>query len=265
MRRASSSPNRFISSSQQAGFGGGLFWKYTPPSAPPSCSSDAEVEEYCLLNVEVDRKLLLDLKVKFHLDFFRFSTVVKAVDQPFATRTLTQFILPIVSHYLASEKYHNKNTIVDSAIAVSANFDSERQNNLDLRQFFQQKLDWYLTHLWTSSSVFLQALGAVCLYLPWYQYQTVLLYYLGRLQAGVEYQRQIVRILVEILNAFHFDLSKGDLTVLNELRGVLPDDENGEIDDEKRQEEVKKEENPAVTDESTAEDIGTCNTVHFAW
>ncbi|CAA9996624.1 unnamed protein product [Nesidiocoris tenuis] len=150
-----------------------------------------------------------------------FSTVVKAVDQPFATRTLTQFILPIVSHYLASEKYHNKNTIVDSAIA---------------------------------------ALGAVCLYLPWYQYQTVLLYYLGRLQAGVEYQRQIVRILVEILNAFHFDLSKGDLTVLNELRGVLPDDENGEIDDEKRQEEVKKEENPAVTDESTAEDIGTCNT-----
>lgn len=48
----------------------------------------------------------------------------------------------------------------------------------------------------------------MCRLLPWYQYQTVLKYYLFKLRTIVEYQRQCVRLVIAILDAFHFDLSQ---------------------------------------------------------
>lgn len=48
--------------------------------------------------------------------------------------------------------------------------------------------------------------------LPWHHYELVLRYYLGKLRHSVEFQKQLVRIIVEILNAFHFDLKNADLT-----------------------------------------------------
>ncbi|KAF6203330.1 hypothetical protein GE061_003748 [Apolygus lucorum] len=145
-------------------------------------------------DMEVDffenlRHLQLHRRVRAML---KFSTVASQLGKPMATRTLTQFILPIVSHYLLSDKYKNKNTIVDSAI---------------------------------------KAVGTVSQYLPWHQYQAVLVYYLGKLQEGVDFQRQVVRILVDILNAFHFNLTKADLSVLMEVKGVL-----AKKDDEKENE-----------------------------
>uniref|UniRef100_A0A146LBX0 Small subunit processome component 20 n=2 Tax=Lygus hesperus TaxID=30085 RepID=A0A146LBX0_LYGHE len=141
-------------------------------------------------DMEVDffenlRHLQLHRRVRAML---KFSTVASELDKPMVTRTLTQFILPIVSHYLLSIKYKNKNTIVDSAI---------------------------------------KAVGTVCQYLPWHQYQAVLVYYLSKLQEGVDFQRQIVRILVDILNAFHFNLTKADLSVLMEVKGVLAEKDVG--------------------------------------
>lgn len=44
--------------------------------------------------------------------------------------------------------------------------------------------------------------------LPWYQYQSVLKYYLGKLRTQIEYQRQCVRLVTAILDAFHFDISR---------------------------------------------------------
>lgn len=64
-------------------------------------------------------------------------------------------------------------------------------------------------------------MGTTCQYLPWHQYQTVLTHYINQLQSKLDFQKQIVRVLVEVLNAFHFDLSKADLTGLMEVKGVL--------------------------------------------
>uniref|UniRef100_A0A6P7FQB3 Small subunit processome component 20 homolog n=1 Tax=Diabrotica virgifera virgifera TaxID=50390 RepID=A0A6P7FQB3_DIAVI len=82
-------------------------------------------------------------------------------------RTLTQFILPLASHYLYKEKYVSKNSVVDAAI---------------------------------------EAVGVVCRILPWHQYEGVLKYYLLKLSGKLEYQKQLVRLIVVILDAFHFDL-----------------------------------------------------------
>lgn len=98
----------------------------------------------------------------------KFFTVTETLNQPPNPRTLTQFILPLVSSYLCNDDYLNKNSIVDDAIL---------------------------------------AVASVCRLLPWYHYETILKYYLGKLKF-IEYQKQVVRIIVAILDAFHYDLSK---------------------------------------------------------
>ncbi|XP_014242650.1 small subunit processome component 20 homolog [Cimex lectularius] len=122
----------------------------------------------------------------------KFSNVAEKLEKPFTTRTITQFILPIVSYYLLSKKFSNKNTILDSAIG---------------------------------------AVGTACRLLPWHQYQNVLLYYLGKLQTEPDFQKQIVRILVEILNAFHFDLSQADLDLFNIEKGITDKTEESTTED----------------------------------
>ncbi|KAJ8935872.1 hypothetical protein NQ318_019456 [Aromia moschata] len=103
------------------------------------------------------------------LKFCQITRELETVPNP---RTLTQFILPLATHYLCSEKYTNKNSVVDAAIEV---------------------------------------VSVVCRILPWHQYEGVLKYYLSKLRYKVEYQKQLVRLIVVILDAFHFDLSKGHL------------------------------------------------------
>lgn len=51
-------------------------------------------------------------------------------------------------------------------------------------------------------------MGIVARLLPWHQYEALLRYYLGKLRASSLYQKQLVRIVMNILDAFHFDLSK---------------------------------------------------------
>lgn len=51
--------------------------------------------------------------------------------------------------------------------------------------------------------------------LPWHQYELVLRFYLAKLKSSLEFQKQLVRIVVTILNAFHFDLSNADLKAPN--------------------------------------------------
>ncbi|XP_036332931.1 small subunit processome component 20 homolog isoform X1 [Rhagoletis pomonella] len=124
------------------------------------------------------------------------------------TRTLTEFILPLATRYLLQEKHASKHTLIDAAI---------------------------------------ETVGVVCQLLPWQQYHALLRYYLTKLRSTQEYQRQCVRIVVHILDAFHFDLTQAqaDAQALQQLRNKLI----GEGLNEEVEEEGKKVEK-AVKNES---------------
>ncbi|XP_046606050.1 small subunit processome component 20 homolog [Neodiprion virginianus] len=99
----------------------------------------------------------------------KFCSIAKTWTRSPNPKTLTQFILPLASSYLCSESFVNKNSIVDAAI---------------------------------------ETVGTVCRLLPWHQYEVVLKYYLDKLRSSVEFQKQTIRIVVAILDAFHYNLSK---------------------------------------------------------
>ncbi|XP_075229923.1 small subunit processome component 20 homolog [Lycorma delicatula] len=132
----------------------------------------------------------VDLEVDFfenlqHLQLHRrvrallkLTQVLKELKKAPSPRTVTQIILPLVTQFLCEEKYINKNTVVDAAI---------------------------------------EALGTVSKLLSWHQYELILRYYLGKLQRNIDFQKQLVKIIVSILNGFHFDLSKAISSEKNEM------------------------------------------------
>lgn len=61
-----------------------------------------------------------------------------------------------------------------------------------------------------------QAIGTVCQLLPWYQYETSLRFYLAKLHYQVDFQKQLVRTVVAILDAFHFDLSRAHTSAVED-------------------------------------------------
>lgn len=93
---------------------------------------------------------------------------------PPCARTLTQFLLPLSTRYLLSDKYTGKHTLVDTAI---------------------------------------ESVGVMCEFLPWQQYHTVLRHYLQRLRQAHGHQKQCVRLVVRVLDAFHFDLTNAHADV----------------------------------------------------
>ncbi|KAG7189774.1 hypothetical protein KM043_017437 [Ampulex compressa] len=115
-------------------------------------------------------------------------------------KTLTQFILPLASSYLCNETYAHKNNVVDAAI---------------------------------------ETIATICKLLPWHHYEIILKYYLGKLRGSIEFQKQLVRLLVAILDSFHYDLSK-----YKSLEGVSEAKHNSSINESKvvaMQEELKDE------------------------
>lgn len=128
----------------------------------------------------------------------RFCSVAKTLEKAPSPRTLTQFILPLASMYVSSEKYSSKHGLVTSAI---------------------------------------ETIGAVCHLLPWHQYESILKYYIKSMRYNAEYQKQMVRIVMQILDAFHFDLSKAnilpkDIPKVNEIKEEKPK-ETKPIEDDK--------------------------------
>ncbi|CAH0545672.1 unnamed protein product [Brassicogethes aeneus] len=167
----------------------------------------------------------VDLEVDFfenltHLQLHRharallkFCQISKDQIQSPNPRTLTQFILPLATHYLCCEKYASKNSVVDAAI---------------------------------------ETVGVVCRILPWHQYEGLLKYYLTRLRSKIEHQKQLVRLTVAILDAFHFDLSKGH--VLAKVEDVVEDVEN--LDPPvKGSEEEKEDDDDLDVDEALDKEI----------
>lgn len=152
----------------------------------------------------------------------RFCTVAKTYEKAPNPRTLTQFILPLASNYLACEKYSAKHGLVTSAI---------------------------------------ETIGAVCRLLPWHQYESILKYYLKSMRYNVEYQKQMVRIVMHILDSFHFDLSRANITA-NDLPAPPPSEETTvtepaveKTDDVKAETKEKEEgEEDVVIDQVESED-----------
>lgn len=69
--------------------------------------------------------------------------------------------------------------------------------------------------------------------LPWRQYQSILTLYIHKLQENIEYQKQLVRIVIEVLNAFHFDLTLADMACLEKRVVKSKSDNDFKLDQEK--------------------------------
>ncbi|XP_030763250.1 small subunit processome component 20 homolog [Sitophilus oryzae] len=107
-------------------------------------------------------------------------------------KTLGQFVLPLAWYYLCSDKFVGKNSIIDASIEM---------------------------------------IGTVCKILPWHQYEGILKYSLSVLRNKAQYQKQLVRLVVVILDSFHFDLTKGYVDLNTEAETPTPiADENNEND-----------------------------------
>lgn len=99
----------------------------------------------------------------------KFSKVFKKVTKCPTPRTLTNFILPLATVYMCDDQYTDKNSLIDACIEV---------------------------------------VSTCCRLLPWYHYEVILKLYLNKMRHSSEHQKQLTRIIVGIMDAFHFDFSK---------------------------------------------------------
>ncbi|XP_026753920.2 small subunit processome component 20 homolog [Galleria mellonella] len=99
----------------------------------------------------------------------KFCKVAKKLTKCPTPRTLTNFILPLATMYICDDKYTDKNTLIDACIEV---------------------------------------ISTCCRLLPWYHYEVILKLYLNKIRHSTEHQKQLTRILIGVIDAFHFDFSK---------------------------------------------------------
>ncbi|KYN45016.1 Small subunit processome component 20 like protein [Trachymyrmex septentrionalis] len=160
-----------------------------------------------------------------HLQLYRrarallkFCTLAKTLRKPFSPKTLTQFILPLCSLYLCNETFIHKNSLVDAAI---------------------------------------ETVGIVCRLLPWHHYEIILKYYLGKLRNSTEFQKQVVRIVVIILDSFHYNLSKYKPAEKITQTKVTGTEDNAAFITEKKEtnETTKENENLENTEEGDEEKL----------
>lgn len=120
-------------------------------------------------------------------------------------RTLNDFLLPIGKMFLCQEAYRRKSKVVEAAI---------------------------------------EFIATICKFLPWNNYELLLKFYIRRLRSETGYQKQLIKLIPAILDAFHFDLSQVDKTSLvTEVPEVLEEeDEDGNESDDDENEEVVEEE-----------------------
>ncbi|KZS08061.1 Small subunit processome component 20 [Daphnia magna] len=97
----------------------------------------------------------------------RLTGVLKADKTSINGETITQYLLPLATCYLFNEEYAKHNHLIDAA---------------------------------------LESLQAIARCLSWHNYEKLLRFYLSNMTRQVEYQKQAVKAVVAILNAFHFDL-----------------------------------------------------------
>lgn len=149
----------------------------------------------------------------------KFCTLAKTLRKPFNPRTLTQFILPLCSSYLCNEAFINKNSLIDAAI---------------------------------------ETVGVVCRLLPWHHYEIILRHYLNKLKRSIEFQKQLIRIVVAILDSFHYDFSKykeAQKITQNQVTSVETENNTTLIGVEKLNETIDEEKtNEAIGEDANLED-----------
>lgn len=98
-----------------------------------------------------------------------FYQIVKTSKKTLSVRTLVDFVLPIVSIYLCNETYRKKAKLIEAAV---------------------------------------KCVTLVGRMLPWSSYKTLLKHYLNKMKHDIEYQKQIIKIVTGLLDNFHYDLNK---------------------------------------------------------
>uniref|UniRef100_A0A182M7T1 Uncharacterized protein n=1 Tax=Anopheles culicifacies TaxID=139723 RepID=A0A182M7T1_9DIPT len=98
-----------------------------------------------------------------------------------SSRTTVNYLLPIVSYYICHDEYKMQTNLVEEAGNCVIN---------------------------------------LCRLLPWRGYHMVLQLYLRKLKYSWEYQKQLLRIVIGIMDAFHFDLSAAVSAVGDDAENV---------------------------------------------
>lgn len=142
----------------------------------------------------------------------RFSKILREETVALNPKTVIQFLLPLASFYLCTEKFSGKNSVVDAAIEM---------------------------------------IGIISQIVPWHQYEGILKYALSKLRYKPEFQKQLVRLVVVILDGFHFDLSKGHVNE-NDLKDTEQEVIEDDFEDLEDQEAVKIVDKTTVLCKSTA-------------
>lgn len=154
----------------------------------------------------------------------KFCKVAKKMTKCPSPRTLTNFILPLAFMYLCDDKYSDKNTLIDACIEV---------------------------------------VSTCCRLLPWYHYEVILKLYLNKMRHSSDHQKQLTRIIVGILDAFHFDFSKIkniDLpkaltTNIHNMKVKITSKVTNENEEELKEEALKESEQNDGTEEQKEETI----------
>uniref|UniRef100_A0A1Q3EYM7 Putative u3 small nucleolar rna-associated protein 20 n=1 Tax=Culex tarsalis TaxID=7177 RepID=A0A1Q3EYM7_CULTA len=144
----------------------------------------------------------------------RFCKVVPKLAVPPSTHTLVNFVLPIVSSYLSNEKYRKKSKLTEAAG---------------------------------------NCVATVARLLPWPSYKALLKQNLYKMKHSLEYRKQLIKVVIGLLDNFHFDLSEVDAADICDVNEVVQvnaekdeesenEGDDGEVTEEKKQETVAAKE-----------------------
>ncbi|CAG4990641.1 unnamed protein product [Colias eurytheme] len=150
----------------------------------------------------------------------KFCKVARKITKCPTPRTLTNFILPLASMYICDDNYSDKNTLIDACIEV---------------------------------------ISACCRLLPWYHYEVILKLYLNKMRHSTEHQKQLTRIIVGVIDAFHFDFSKvKNIELPKSLLNSIKIDKNKKVDKvEEDKDQESEDEQESKEKESLEEDLIT--------
>ncbi|XP_058820535.1 small subunit processome component 20 homolog [Topomyia yanbarensis] len=112
----------------------------------------------------------------------RFCKISRKLGKMPSSRTLVDFVLPIVTTYICSEKYRKKSKLTEAAG---------------------------------------KCVSLVGRMLPWPSYKSLLKQYLNKMKNNIEYQKQLIKIVVSLLDNFHFDLSNADTSSLPNISDIV--------------------------------------------
>ncbi|CAG9807193.1 unnamed protein product [Chironomus riparius] len=122
----------------------------------------------------------------------RFVDIAKTYTRVPNLRTLNDFLLPMSRIFLCTDEYQRKSKVIEAAI---------------------------------------EYVSCICRFMPWNQYEIVLKHYIRKMMNDSKaYQKQLVKLIPAILDAYHFELSTVDVS--SGEKDPVEDPETSKIDPE---------------------------------